>query len=73
MGNKPSTARGADGGLNRFKNLGKANQVVAERKAKRDDMSLLAVVGIKVSAMLWSLAEGPGAGRGKMVSVSVAI
>jgi hypothetical protein len=65
--NKPSTARGADGGLNKFKNLGKANQVVAERKSKREEANLIGIGnGIKVSATLWSMEEG----HGKMLQVS---
>lgn len=70
--NKPSTARGADGGLNKFKNLpgknlGKANQVNAERKAARDEVNLHGVGNnIKVSATLWSMEEGVG----KMSQVS---
>jgi hypothetical protein len=65
--NKPSTARGADGGLNKFKNLGKANQVVAERKNKREEANLVGIGnGIKVSATLWSIEEG----HGRMLPVS---
>ncbi|KAF8811841.1 hypothetical protein BYT27DRAFT_7208146 [Phlegmacium glaucopus] len=58
---KPSTARGAEGGLNRFKNLGKAQSVVAERKAKRAEATLVGI-GIKVGATLWKIPE-----HGKMV------
>ena len=66
--NKPSTARGADGGLNKFKNLGKAHQVVAERRNKREEANLIGIGnGIKVSATLWSIDEG----HGKMSPVSV--
>ena len=70
--NKPSTARGADGSLNKLKNLpgknlGKANQVNAERKAARDEVNLHGVGNhIKVSATLWSMEEGVG----KMSQVS---
>lgn len=65
--NKPITARGADGGLNKFKNLGKANQIVAERKAKRDEVNLVGIGnGIRVSATLWSIGEG----HSKMSQVS---
>ena len=65
--NKPTTARGADGGLNRFKNLGKANLVVAERKSKREEVTLMGIDNdIKVSATLWSIEEG----HGKMLQVS---
>ena len=65
--NKPSTARGADGGLNKYKNLGKANLVVAERKNKREEANLIGIGnGIKVSATLWSMDEG----HAKMLQVS---
>lgn len=60
---KPSTARGADGGLNKFKNLEKAQAVVAERKAKREEANLVGV-GIKVAATLWKVPE-----HGKMAKV----
>lgn len=67
LSNKPSTARGADGGLNKFKNLGKANQVVAERKNKREEANLIGIGnGIKVSATLWCMNED----HGKMLPVS---
>ncbi|KAF8805628.1 hypothetical protein BYT27DRAFT_7258067 [Phlegmacium glaucopus] len=58
---KPSTARGPEGGLNKFKNLGKAQSVVAERKAKRAEATLVGI-GIKVGATLWKIPE-----HGKMV------
>ncbi|KAF8952860.1 hypothetical protein BDZ97DRAFT_1909005 [Flammula alnicola] len=63
--NKPSTARGAEGGLNRFKNLGKAQSVIAERKGKRDEANLIGV-GIKVSATLWKIPQG----HGKMLPIT---
>jgi len=62
---KPSTARGAEGGLNKFKNLGKAQVVVAERKAKRAEANLVGV-GIKVGATLWKIPE-----HGKMAKVHI--
>ena len=43
-------------GLNKFKNLGKANQAVALRKAKQEEAKLLDN-GIRISAVLW-MAEG---------------
>jgi len=61
--NKPSTARGVEGGLNKLKNLGKAQTVVAERKAKRDEANLVGT-GIKVGATLWKIPE-----EGKMSKV----
>lgn len=61
--NKSSTARGAEGGLNKFKNLGKAQVVAAERKAKREEANLIGV-GIKVGATLWKIPE-----HGKMAKV----
>lgn len=63
--NKPSTARGVEGGLNKFKNLGKAQIIVAERKVKRNEANLVGV-GIKIGATLWKLPE-----HGKMVKVRV--
>ena len=52
--NKPSIACGVGGGLNKLKNLGKAQAVVAEWKAKRDKANLVGI-GIKVGAMLWKI------------------
>lgn len=43
-------------GLNKFKNLGKANQAVELRKAKQEEAKLLDN-GIRISAVLW-MAEG---------------
>lgn len=66
--NKPSTARGAEGGLNKInfklKNIaGKAQVVAAERKAKREEANLVGI-GIKVGATLWKIPE-----HGKMAKV----
>jgi hypothetical protein len=63
--NKPSTARGMEGGLNKFKSKGKAQTIVAERKVKRNEANLLGV-GIKIGATLWKLP-----GQGKMIKVRV--
>ncbi|PPQ79723.1 hypothetical protein CVT26_016028 [Gymnopilus dilepis] len=68
LGKKPSVNRNPDtAGLNKFKNLAKARQVVAERKAKRDEVNLVGIGnGIKVSATLWSITEG----QNKMVQIA---
>lgn len=63
--NKPSTARGVEGGLNKLKNLSKAQTVVAERKAKREEANLVGT-GIKVGATLWKIPE-----QGKMTKVGL--
>lgn len=62
--NRPSTAQGSEGGLNKFKNLGRAQTVVAQRKAKKEEINLLGV-GIKVWATLWKITQG----NGKMTQV----
>ena len=49
------------GGLNKFKNLGKAAQALELRKAKQDEAKLLDN-GIRISAVLW-MAEGPGSSK----------
>ncbi|EDQ99971.1 uncharacterized protein LACBIDRAFT_334558 [Laccaria bicolor S238N-H82] len=61
--NKPSTAHGVEGGLNKLKNLSKAQTVVAERKAKREEANLVGT-GIKVGATLWKIPE-----QGKMTKI----
>jgi len=48
-------------GLNKFKNLGKANQAVELRKAKQEEAKLLDN-GIRISAVLW-MAEGSESNR----------
>lgn len=53
-----SSVRAPDG-LNKYKNLGKAEKVIAERKAKNDEGKIaVSENGIRISAALW-MSDGP--------------
>jgi hypothetical protein len=56
------------GGLNKFKNLGKANQALELRKGKQEEAKLLDSA-IRISAVLW-MVEGPGTSKLTEVYVS---
>jgi hypothetical protein len=54
LSTKPSARENSEFNLKNFKSLKKANSVVEERKAKKEEAKILDT-GIRVSAMLWSL------------------
>jgi hypothetical protein len=64
---RPSTARGAEGGINLpvFKNLGKAVAIRQEKKAKREETKLIGK-GIRIAATLWKMVS---AKNNKLVEV----
>jgi hypothetical protein len=56
LSQRPSTARGADGGINLpvHKNVTKATEIQKEKKEKRDEAKLLGK-GIRIAATLWKV------------------
>ena len=67
LSTKPSARENSEFSLKNFKNLKKAQSIVEERKAKKEEAKLLDT-GIRVSAMLWSLDD---VGKMKQVQKSI--
>ncbi len=66
---RPSTARGAEGGINLpvYKNLGKAAAFREEKKVKREETKLIGK-GIRIAATLWKMLS---AKNNKLVEVNI--